>query len=191
MVLLPEVRAGWCAFTMRFEGRISWLYLDVRGLVTTGLGCLVDPVELALPLPWWSLQQSSVDQGVIREEWARVKALPRGQVAWRYRDPRGLRLHDEAIDALALGRLDADAAELAHFFPELGTYPAPVQQALMSMCWALGPGFPAHWPHLSAAVRARDWDGAAAEGNISAVNNPGVIARNAANARLFRSAILS
>ena len=48
----PSVLADWGAWTAQFEGRVAWPYLDVKGLVTVGLGCLIDPVSAALPLPF-------------------------------------------------------------------------------------------------------------------------------------------
>jgi hypothetical protein len=48
-----SVRAAWCDFNRSLEGWVSWMYLDVEGLVTTGMGNLIDPVEAAFPLPGW------------------------------------------------------------------------------------------------------------------------------------------
>ena len=49
--LRASVRAAFVPFSERFEGRISFLYQDCRGLVTIACGALVDPVEMALTLP--------------------------------------------------------------------------------------------------------------------------------------------
>src|SRR5262245_14818954 len=141
MILHPEVWTSWCAFTLRFEGRIPWMYQDVRGLVTTGLGCLIDPVGLALPLPWENAE-GPVDQKAIRAEWTRVKSMLPGLLANRYKSPNGLHLGEDTIDDLALARLDSFAKALQRYFPDLASYPPPAQQALMSMAWAMGPGFP-------------------------------------------------
>ena len=47
-----SVKQGFRAFTLPLEGEIAWMYLDTLGLVTVGLGNLIDPVELALELPF-------------------------------------------------------------------------------------------------------------------------------------------
>jgi hypothetical protein len=39
-------------FTTPLEGRVSYLYLDGVGLVTVGLGCMLESVGSALPLPF-------------------------------------------------------------------------------------------------------------------------------------------
>jgi hypothetical protein len=57
------------------------------------------------------------------------------------------------------------------------------------MAWALGTGgLLRDFPRCCAALRARDWAGAAAECEIDAGNNAGVVARNIANRALLEAA---
>ena len=42
------VRSAWRRFNEPLEGLTDWMYLDIKGLVTTGMGNLIDPVESAL-----------------------------------------------------------------------------------------------------------------------------------------------
>jgi GH24 family phage-related lysozyme (muramidase) len=186
--MLPEVRAGFPAFTARFEGRIAWMYCDIKGLVTTGVGNLIDPIGLAIGLPWLRPDGSRASEDEIRAEWARVKAMGGGLVASRYRSDTGLHLDDDAIDALVLSHLDGDAQVLAVTFPDFPTFPGQAQTAILSMSWAMGAGFPARWPLFSAAVRARDWARCAATCAINAKGNPGVAPRNDADRQLFLQA---
>ena len=50
--MFPAVQSGFPAFSAKFEGRVSYMYLDVKGLVTVGVGNLVDPVSVAQALPF-------------------------------------------------------------------------------------------------------------------------------------------
>ena len=46
------VRNAWRRFNEPLEGLTSWMYLDIKGFVTTGMGNLIDPVPAALALTW-------------------------------------------------------------------------------------------------------------------------------------------
>ena len=37
-------------FLKQYEGKVNFMYLDVKGLVTVGIGHLIDPVNMALKL---------------------------------------------------------------------------------------------------------------------------------------------
>lgn len=193
----PDVVAGWIDFNKPLEGRYSHAYRDVLGLVTVGVGNLCDPIGLALALPWQHPDGTPATRDEVAADWHRVKALPAGMVAWRYAGSHPLVLSDEAIDALVMRQLHANAAILAAFFPDFATYPAPAQQALLSMAWACGagsvrPGVTSpEWPRLQAAVRLRAWLEAAEQCAISTVDNGGVRARNDLDrALLLQAAVL-
>jgi len=157
------------------------MYLDVRGLVTTGVGNLIDPVSLALALPWLKADGTPATQEEIQADWKRVKAMQPGQFWTHYQAPNNLYLSDEAIDALVLAQLDKNANVLVGYFPDFASLPGGAQRAILSIAWAVGAGFPPKWPNFSAAVRAHDWVSAANNSSISAANNPGIKPRNEAN----------
>lgn len=186
--ILPEVAAGFRDFTARFEGVVPYMYQDVKGLVTCGIGNLIDPMPAALPLPWLRPDGSRATRSEIVAEWRRVKAMPRALVYTRYHAPSGLHLDDDAIDGLVSTRLEADAAILVRYYPYFATFPAPAQTAILSMAWAMGAGFPKTWPRFSESVRAMDWLACAGTCAINSHGNVGVIPRNSANAALFREA---
>ena len=188
-ILHPDMRATWATWSARFEGRIPWLYLDVRGLPTTAIGYLVPDLTAMLALPWRTPSNLPASRGAIEGEWYRVRAERPALKADEYRSRDALHIDDDAIDALTLRRLDAMAEVLARHFPALADYPEPAQRALMSMAWAMGPNFPAKgWPRFSAAVRAQDWPTAAAECLMRTAGNPGLVPRNKANVQLFERA---
>lgn len=194
-VIWPSVRDAFVPFSIRFEGSVSWLYQDIKGLVTIAVGVLVDPLELALDTLGGHMVRASDGQPASRHEiaadWQAVKRHPdlarRGHraaesVAW-------LRLTPEGLEAVTLGKLDAMVAALARRFPQLPSWPASAQLAVLSLAWACGAGF--RFPRTERALLARDWATAAEEAVIDATGNPGVVPRNEANRELFLCASYS
>jgi hypothetical protein len=47
----PSVQAAFVPISSKLEGYLPWMYLDILGWVTTGMGNKVDPVSQALSLP--------------------------------------------------------------------------------------------------------------------------------------------
>lgn len=185
----PEVRAQFPGFTARYEGRIPWLYVDVKGLVTVGLGCLVDPVGLATSLPFHRPDSSPASTAEIRAEWTLIKTTP--DLPKRGAGAAGklakLRLSESAIDDLARHRLDANERILAACFPKWEEWPAAAQLAVLSMAWAAGAGFTRKFPRFTVACLAKDWAGAAAECKLREAGNPGIVPRNVKNRELLLS----
>lgn len=186
--LLPDVRAGFFEFTRQFEGDVPYMYLDVLGFVTTGVGNLVDPMFATLSLPWRRVSGELADANEVRAEWYRVKSMPKALVFTHYHSATGLHLDDAAIAALVGSKVEAFATELTRHFAAFAAFPAEAQTAILSMAWAMGAGFPLTWPRFSASVRARDWRACAANCAIRSEGNAGVIPRNRANAALFLAA---
>lgn len=182
------VRDAFVGFTATFEGVVSWMYLDVKGLVTTAIGNLIDPLQYALPLPWIRPDGTPATHEEIAAEWTLVKGHPTA-AREGHRVLRGvtnLRLTDDGIRRVVERKFSQNWAHLRSRFAEIETWPADAQLATLSMAWALGPAF--GYPMLCAALHARKFDLAAAECGISERGNPGVAPRNVANRVLFRNA---
>jgi GH24 family phage-related lysozyme (muramidase) len=187
-----SVREAFPTFTDTFEGKLAFMYLDVKGLVTTGRGNLIDPVPAAHAIPWKHGVNGPFATGdQITAEWIKVKSLQsmrtRGGVA--YGAVTELRMSEEDIDALTFGKLDEMYAYLGRRFRDLDEWPADAQLGLLSMAWAMGPGF--HFPNFEAAARNTAWTVCADECKMNADGNPGLIPRNAANKKLFLNAASS
>lgn len=191
-VIYPSVRAAFVPFSVRFEGSVSWMYLDVKGLVTIAVGVLVDPLDLALDTldghMVRKLDGAPATRHEIAADWQAIKRHPdlarRGHraaesVAW-------LRLTPEGLEAVTLAKLDAMLVQLARRFPQLPSWPASAQLAVISLAWACGAGF--RFPKTERALLARDWTTAAEEAVIDATGNPGVVPRNEANRQLLLAA---
>lgn len=71
-----SVLKNFVAFSQPLEGLLTFMYTDSLGLVTTGLGNLIDPVSLALPLPWRNPDGSLADQATVEAQWQAVKDGP-------------------------------------------------------------------------------------------------------------------
>jgi len=185
-----SVEQNYTDFTTKFEGKLPFMYLDVKGLVTTGIGNLIDPVDSALSLPWVHPDGSPASQAEIRAAWNAVKARQdmklRGGGA--FGSVTNLRLTDDGIRQLVNGKLRANEAILKKRFPTYDNWPADAQLGLLSMAWAMGPNF--RYPKFEAAVNALvpDFATAAKESYINDANNPGLRPRNVANESLFMAA---
>lgn len=189
----PSVRAAFVHFTARFEGRLTFMYGDVKNLVTTGVGNLIDstpqpqPWTPALKLPWKRLDGTLATQMDVIGAWQAVKARHdlTQQGGGHYAGVTTLRLSDADVDALVLAKLDSNEAQLQRLLPGWDSMPADAQLALHSWAWAVGAA--ARYPSMFAALKRGDYAGASAECDI----NPKVgtiVLRNAANHALLENA---
>lgn len=190
--MYPSVATIWPAWSARFEGRIYWMYLDIKGLVTTGVGNLIDPSGLAMALPWTKPDGTYASTTEILTEWQAIKATTwlaeaGAQAAGRV---AVLRLSDAAIDGLMARVLASNEATLKQHpaFAGFDAWPADAQLGLLSMAWAMGPDFGPGWPLFSAACAAGDWTAAAANCWMDDEANPGLTPRNRANQAAFAAA---
>lgn len=195
MIVKPSVSAAFVPWSLPFEGDEHCMYLDALGLVTTGMGNLIDPRSLALNLPWKHPDGSLASQDEITTEFYRVKANT--SLKWRgamaARAFTTLRISDADIETLDAAALETDAKILAGYYPDFVNWPADAQLGALSMAWAMGPGFPSFFPSFSRYVRSRDWLGAASECEMDDRGGP-IDWRNQATKMAFmlaRSAELS
>jgi GH24 family phage-related lysozyme (muramidase) len=190
LVMKPSALAAFRDFSTKFEGYLPYMYLDIKGLVTTGMGNLIDPIGAALELPWRRPDGSLATESEVRAAWNLVKA--RIDLAPKYGTAFAglttLRLDKAGIEQLIARKLRENEAYLRRRFPDYERWPADAQLGLHSMAWAMGPGF--HFPDFDAAVnRPRpDFDAAARASHMDASGNPGLVPRNSANFQLFTNA---
>lgn len=182
-LIWPSVRAAFVPFSARYEGVVPHLYQDCIGLVTIAIGCLVDPLPLALALPLVRADGTPASRDEIAAEWRLIKSHTElaHKGAGAARKLATLRLTDEGVAQVVGARLDATVAALARRFPELPTWPADAELGTLSLAWACGAGF--RYPKLDAALRRQDWTTAADESAIR--DNP---PRTAAQRALYLAA---
>lgn len=182
----PSVPPVFIAVSSRLEGVVPWMYLDILGLVTTGIGNLIDPLPKGLPFT--RADGTSASGCEIEAEWRSVKSAKylakAGHLAAK--TITQLRLTPEGLRQVVTAKMAEMEAHLKRRFPPFETWPADAQLATMSMAWACGPGF--RFPALAAALLAGDFVKASATCHINETGNQGVIPRNVMNKRLYLNA---
>lgn len=199
--MFPAVQSGFPTFSTKFEGRVPYMYLDVLGLVTVGVGNLVDPVLAAQALPFRFKNRpgiaapgSAATADQIAAEWQTLKNDPSLKTrGYKACEPiTQLELSDDAIDSLIIDRLTKNESFLKRqpWFQDFDTWPADAQLGLLSMAWAMGPAGPGTFPSFRAACQRLDFNTAAAQCKMNEAGNPGVVPRNQANFTLFSNAAI-
>ena len=179
----------WNDFNRPLEGRVPYMYLDVKGLVTTGLGNLIDSTADAEQLAWQHRDGTPASTDEIDAEWERVKGrtdlAPQGGGA--FAADAELFLTDEEIDRvvlLKLGQMETTLKDRAPF-AAFDDAPADAQLGLMSMAWGMGPMFA--FPKFQTFVAAGNWDGASTECRFQPDIGT-ITTRNDRDQQLFRNA---
>ncbi|WP_406724914.1 hypothetical protein WJ438_09985 [Streptomyces sp. GD-15H] len=200
-----SVRDFWMEFNEPLEGRLSFMYLDVKGLVSTGVGNRIDASRgtlqeptasereashaIARRLRWLTADGDEATAEQIDSEWDLVKSrtdlAPRG--GGSFAAITSLRLPDDEIERLVFSKLDEMEGHLRRRteFSSFDSWPADAQLGVLSMSWGMGPAF--RFPRFQAFVSSDDWEGAATECRF----NPEIgtiVIRNDRNQKLFRNA---
>lgn len=195
--MYQSVQDVWFPFNDKLEGHLSFLYLDILGYVTTGVGNKVDPIGQALSLPWKNADGSDANVTAIQSAWMAVDACrsdPKGTrqtsgLATKFGQAFGgvttIRLTEDGITQVVLRQVAANETALRRYFTSYDTMPADGQMCVNSMAWAMGAGFPASFKIFTAAVNAEDWDTAIANADFRGV---GVANRIAANKIMLANA---
>jgi hypothetical protein len=188
--------SSWIDRNRDLEGYCPYPYLDELGLVTTGVGNLVDartgsPPASFLALPWrrpgGALASSEEKAAAWRTVHARQDLAKAGGAA--FASLTTIRLDRDAIEVMVRQRLLENDALLRRRFPAFDSWPADAQFAAHSMAWAMGEHRLDEFPHFCAAARAAppDWKTMAKQCRMQP--DRGVVhTRNDRNAALFLAA---
>lgn len=185
----PAVAEAFPAYSVRHEGSTLYLYADIRGLVTSSVGVLLDPIELALRLDW-RIDDRAATQAEIRDDWQAIKALGASgsRTAKSQAGLTSIRLTQSGSDALVRRRLEANVAYIRKFLHNWDDAPVDAQLGTASLCWAIGAGLDKTRPAFVAAFNAGDWLMCKQHARIRSDNNPGVVGRNRDQERCFDNA---
>lgn len=179
----PAARAAFVPFLLSAgEGDVDWLYMDARGVVTTGIGNALFSVEEAASLQW---------TGDVHAAWATVTSRRdlAGRGAGAFRDLTTARVSAASIDALIDRDLARYESELRPVFPGYDSAPATAQEGLLRLAYATGAAnFAARWPNFTAAFNRRDWAACAASCRIPELDREGEPKANDLEAALFEQA---
>lgn len=194
-----SVQDAFIPFNEPLEGRVRFMYLDVKSLVSTGVGNLLDADDPshfgsnahllpdAFTLGWFDKDSGAVASNAeIQQEYQTVKFSGTALQSLAQKEAiTRLRITDQAIDGLVMTKLASFETTLRGRAPfaDLDNWPADGQLGLFSMAWAMGPLF--NFPKFQNAASAADWLTMARECKITEAGNPGVIPRNVRNGLLF------
>lgn len=212
----PEIPDMWFEFSEPFEGRVLRLYADVIGLVSTGVGNLLDavgkdgkplPIDQAwrlvkakvLEIPWELPGGGLASAREVEEAWRAVRSDPRSAaLGHKFSNSiaaNRVRLTEAACDKLVLEKLREHDKILAARFKNWDDLPLEAQLATHSMAWGMGAGFPRKFPKFSAALEAGDFVTCSAQCAMAipigadGKPKPGtIVLRNKKNRELFLAA---
>lgn len=149
-------------FSGAFEGTLYHMYLDVRGLVTTGIGLLL-PKSLALTFTWYHANGAIATQAEVAAGWDKIDSLQAykkwGGNSAVFRNACDLRLDEAGMMQAFASHLKNDETHLRHYFPNYDNVCADAQLALHSMAWADGSAFSPHYPKFTKTFLANDFLG--------------------------------
>jgi hypothetical protein len=191
------------ALTESLEGYDDSMYVDILDLVTCGVGDLVDPLPMALGLPWLHRSDDSpASVADISKEWGTVKTQRIPSVRLCGGNPRPLYLKPEAVQALVEHRRDLNETLLAKRWGNWSQWPADAQLGGHAIAWAAGASW--HAPHFDAAAAQLNFmiiagmpgDPVASpvcrgEAWLRDTGNPGLRCRNLIVKKLFQNAARS
>ena len=192
----PSVQAAWVPINSKWEGVTYWLYADSLGWITTGMGNKVDPLSDALAVQGWTINGAPAGASDITAAWNTVNATvtaPKGQVqpglpakgGFAYQSLTSLRLTPAAVSTLVSKTLASFETYLKPHFPGWAKMPADAQFCILSMAWAMGPGFASQFTQFDAAINRGDYLGAVP---LAVFKGNGVQTRIAANQQMLRNA---
>lgn len=201
-----SVRDVWTKFNEPLEARLRFMYLDVKGLVTTGLGNLIDatgPPPLRPPtdsertashaqarqLLWLTGDGGTATPDQVDAEWDQIKGrLDQARFGGGTFEPFAtLFLSDDEIDRIVFDKLNQMEGTLKSRSPfaDFDNFPADAQLGLLSMSWGMGPKF--NFPKFQAFVAAGEWTSAATECRFQPDTGT-ITVRNDRDQLLFRNA---
>jgi hypothetical protein len=171
------------------------MYQDCKGLVTVGVGNLIDTVSEACKLPFVHTDGTPATSAEIAAEWYTIKHTPGLDKQGYKAAARLCKLHltAEGMTSLVQAKLASNWDFMCMRYPcfaSADTWPASAQLAASLMAWAVGPGFPGIFKTWSTFAARADWNGCAITCEINATGNPGVIPRNKAVKALFLLAVI-
>jgi peptidoglycan hydrolase-like protein with peptidoglycan-binding domain len=149
------------AFTQGFEGHTDYPYTDIKGFVSVGDGLLIDPLPMALALPWTlgnagppaSPSQVTADFQKLKDNYAAKTANGgRPPSAAEQQALTTIRLSDAAVGAQVAKKMAGNQQSLTAQYPGIAAWPADAQMAAHSISWAWGPGFASVWNRIQSGL---------------------------------------
>lgn len=196
-----SVLDAWVKFSIPIEGSTHNAYLDVKGNLTVGIGCLIDPPERYSGLGWVMPDGSPASESEVLRQLNALKARP-GLKSFAYNSQAvlsatSIRLTDDGILKLCDKRLLQALPYMMKAFQNFPKWPADAQLVAFSICWSVGDAWPGIFtncarllnhtpPDFILAIEHQPDTGhpghyLPAAVDISTTGNAGVVPRNLAN----------
>jgi GH24 family phage-related lysozyme (muramidase) len=191
------VMGAFPAISETFEGKgTNYPYTDVRGLITTGIGDLIDtvprsprPTAIALSLPWTNGDGGPPSSRAdIEAAWSAVYNAFPGVQSVHCARLTSIRLSTRAIAEMVTSKMRTNEDIIKSWWPGYDDACSDAQMGVHSMAWAMGPAFNKMFPSFTRALLAGDFVTAAAQCHMNTAGNPGLVPRNTANFQLFTNA---
>jgi len=159
---------GWlsamCDVLIKHEGLIPWMYCDVNGYVTVGVGDLIRSPDCAAVLPFQHGDggRHSTDSER-REAYIAVRHFyVSTRAALSYRNVSDLRLDVDFCKVRLQARLTGEFIPgVVACCPDFRSFPIGAQQVLVDICYNVGIAGFAHFGRLIAACNAHNFAAAA------------------------------
>ncbi len=167
----PLDKAAFVQHLKAVEGFVPYMYKDTNENVTVGIGILLPNAETAKKLPFFMRGTSErAHPRHVENAFNKVRNSPTSGRAGAaaFRPLTNIEISGAEAAVRALEAVDDFLRQLssAPFFPELASYPANAQMAILDMAYTLGPtGTREKFKKFTGAVRRRDWKRAAIESN--------------------------
>lgn len=180
-------------FLKQYEGKVNFMYLDVKGLVTVGIGHLIEPVDMALKLEFGYKSGGKASPSEVSAEWQTVKNSKHliGKGGEAFGAITKLQLTDNGIktmvteDAKGIENYIKTNASARTFYGDFDNWPADAQLGFMGVAWGGIPLPQFGWHKFPEACKKQDWEAAAKECKIS---SPIAAGRNEAHKLMFLNA---
>jgi GH24 family phage-related lysozyme (muramidase) len=165
--MTSDIESSWDEVLTDFEnweGKISHMYLDTKGLVTVGIGKMLPNIAAAQELDFVRRADAvAATAEEIAADFSAVSAQAAGKIAGTYRKYTSLDLPDEAIGDLLKTVVEGFENDLEQSFAGYDSYPLPAKRALLDMIYNLGLDGLLKFKKMKASVEAGDWTTAAAQ----------------------------
>lgn len=153
----------------KYEGKISHMYLDSKGLVTVGVGHLLKDLASAQKLNFKNGNGMPASKSEIKTDYEAVKKQSKNRVAGFYKKHAKLVLTEVDMNLLTNKHIDTFESELKRIFADFLMYPIEVRYALFDIIFNVGmTDLNTKWPNFKKAVKAKNWTKASEESNRKA-----------------------
>ena len=149
---------------VRWEGKVPYMYLDTKSLVTVGIGKMLPNAAAAQQLPFVRRSDGkAATADEIKTDFDNVKKQPGKMLAAKYKPFTTLDLPDDQIFALLKTVHDGFQDKLRADIKGYDKFPLPARRALTDMIYNLGEAGLLEYHHMLASIAKADWTQAAKE----------------------------